>query len=253
MLDICDVIELEVVLNEPEIELELDFEGEYISGSDGQDYKRGYEEGHAQGLIDGRADGYEDGLKDGAKEEQEKSVTIRENGITEIFPDVNKVLSKVTAKVDVKSNGLPYDMGEFVLDADVQNQFRVNHSLGEVPEVVVVWTDDFADLSEENLSPYSTPTNLGFIWLRGLTGLPQKFTSAVTNENGIYTAGYLNKGEYRASYYTPTSTAYTPSLPTENQISIPRFSNNYYWRAGIKYKYFVAKAWWNNGGAVNVE
>lgn len=65
MIDLCDVIELEVVLNEPEIELELDFEGEYISGSDGQDYKRGYDEGHAQGLIDGQADGYKNGYDEG--------------------------------------------------------------------------------------------------------------------------------------------------------------------------------------------
>lgn len=150
-------------------------------------------------------------------------------------------------------NGLPYDMGEFVLDADKQTEVWINHNLGEVPEVVVVWTDDFADLSEENPSPYSTDTNLGFTWLRGLTGLPQRLSSAVTYENGIYTGGSLSGGEYRANYHIPTSKAYIPSLPTENQISIPRTGSSHYWRAGVKYKYFVAKAWWNNGGAVNVE
>lgn len=37
-----------------------------------------------------------------AKEEQEKNVSITENGTTEIIPDENKTLSKVTVNVDVK-------------------------------------------------------------------------------------------------------------------------------------------------------
>lgn len=45
--------------------------------------------------------GYEQGLTDGTKEEQEKSVIITENGTTEITPDENKVLSKVTVDVNV--------------------------------------------------------------------------------------------------------------------------------------------------------
>ena len=150
-------------------------------------------------------------------------------------------------------NGLPYDMGEFVLDADVQLKIGINHNLGEVPEVVVVWTDDFADLTEENPSPYSTTTNLGFIWLRGLTGLSQRLTSAATSENGIIINGYLSNGEYRANFTNPMSVAYTPELPTTTQFYAPYTGNKYYWRAGVKYKYFVAKAWWNNGGAVNAE
>ena len=49
------------------------------------------------------------------------------------------------------------------------------------------------------------------------------------------------------------SVAYTPELPTTTQFYAPYTGNKYYWRAGVKYKYFVAKAWWNNGGAVNAE
>ncbi len=42
---------------------------------------------------------------DNAKEEQEKTVDITENGTTEVIPDENKVLSKVTVNVDVAGGG----------------------------------------------------------------------------------------------------------------------------------------------------
>jgi len=40
-----------------------------------------------------------------SKEEQEKSVTITTNGTTEVTPDNDKTLSKVTAVVNVPSSG----------------------------------------------------------------------------------------------------------------------------------------------------
>lgn len=44
------------------------------------------------------------------KEEQEKAITITENGVTEVLPDENKVLSKVTVAVDVPIDDC-YDEG----------------------------------------------------------------------------------------------------------------------------------------------
>lgn len=41
-----------------------------------------------------------------AKEEQEKTITITENGTTEILPDENKTLSKVTVVTDVSSGAV---------------------------------------------------------------------------------------------------------------------------------------------------
>lgn len=59
-----------------------------------------------------------------AKEEQEKNITITENGTTEILSDENKTLSKVTVNVDVKGDGDSYGIvdgtiaGDLVLESD---------------------------------------------------------------------------------------------------------------------------------------
>lgn len=80
----CFDIEVEVILDEPEFDGELDFDGEVITCSDGEDYKRGYEEGHAQGLIDGRADGYQSGYDEGHEVGSEAGYSQgKQDGLTE--------------------------------------------------------------------------------------------------------------------------------------------------------------------------
>ena len=51
------------------------------------------------------------------KEEQEKTVTITENGIAEVLPDDNKTLSKVTVDVQVGSNEETIDLFAYVTRA----------------------------------------------------------------------------------------------------------------------------------------
>ena len=63
MAEMCKAITLKVKVPPP-ITLNVNFKGEFLSSSDGEDYKRGYEEGHAQGLLDGQADGYKKGYDD---------------------------------------------------------------------------------------------------------------------------------------------------------------------------------------------
>lgn len=69
MSDSCNCIDIKakVMMDEPKIGGKLDFDGEVIFASDGEDYKCGYDEGHAQGLIDGRKDGYQNGYDEGHK------------------------------------------------------------------------------------------------------------------------------------------------------------------------------------------
>lgn len=147
--------------------------------------------------------------------------------------------------------GLAYDMGEFVLDADekILNP-SLPHNLGEIPEFILVWTDDFAGLSEEN--PAGQQCNLGYIWLKNLTGMLQRLTTAAAGDS--LTVNFnLVSGDYRIQPNVPNSYAYLTKQPTAEYFGLNQLSGSFYWRAGVTYKYFVSKAWWNTGGATNVE
>lgn len=147
--------------------------------------------------------------------------------------------------------GLTYDMGEFVLDADVKVlDHPLPHNLGEIPEFILVWTDDFAGLSEGN--PAEQQCNLGYIWLKNLTCMLQGLSSAATGDS--LTVNFnLMSGNYRIQPIMPNSVAYLTKQPTAEYFELNQLSGNYYWRAGVTYKYFVSKAWWNTGGVTNAE
>lgn len=64
-----------------------------------------------QGFVDGI-----NAIESGGKEEQEKSITIVENGTTEVVPDEGKALSKVTVNVEVEQSGGNTDEIETIID-----------------------------------------------------------------------------------------------------------------------------------------
>lgn len=140
---------------------------------------------------------------------------------------------------------MKYDVGEFVLDADVQNGVAIPHNLGELPDFLLIWTDDFANLETAPYTDYTT--SCGLIYLRGLFGAPQRYTSVVDNTNPFYLGFSLSASSTRISLGVPTSTSYgiQPSSLKSDSFVLPKLANNYYWRAGITYKYFVTKAWWD--------
>lgn len=147
--------------------------------------------------------------------------------------------------------GLAYDMGEFVLDADTKDPGpSLPHNLGEIPEFILVWTDDFAGLSEEN--PAAQQCNLGYIWLKNLCGLMQRLSSTATDDSLTVNFNLLS-GEYRIQPIAPNSYAYIAQQPTAEYFGLNQTGSNNYWRAGVTYKYFVSKAWWNTGGVANAE
>lgn len=148
-------------------------------------------------------------------------------------------------------DGLKYDIGEFVLDADVKAlNPSLPHNLGEIPEFILVWTDDFAGLSEAN--PAEQQCNLGYIWLKNLTGMLQRLTTAATGDS--LTVNFsLVSGDYRIQPIVPNSASYLTKQPTAEYLGLNQTGNNNYWRAGVTYKYFVSKAWWNTGGVANAE
>ena len=147
--------------------------------------------------------------------------------------------------------GLAYDIGEFVLDADVKARDpSLPHNLGEIPEFILVWTDDFAGLSEEN--PAAQQCNLGYVWLKNLTGMLQRLTTVATGDS-LTVDFNLISGDYRIQPIAPNSASYLAKQPTAEYFGLNQTGSNNYWRAGVTYKYFVSKAWWNVGGAANVE
>ena len=148
-------------------------------------------------------------------------------------------------------DGLKYDIGEFVLDADVKfHDPSLPHNLGEIPEFVLVWTDDFAELSEGN--PAAQQCNLGYVWLKNLTGMLQRLTTTATGDSLTVDFNLLS-GDYRIQPITPTSYLYLTKQPTAEYLGLNQTGGNNYWRAGVTYKYFVSKAWWNTGGVANAE
>lgn len=176
---------------------------------------------------------------------------IRSKGGTTDQLTLAGMVDAINAIQTGSGDGLKYDMGEFVLDADVKNLApSLPHNLGEIPEFILVWTDDFAGLSEAN--PAEQQCNLGYIWLKNLTGMLQRLSTSATGDS--FTVNFhLLGGEYRIVVVAPNSIAYLTKQPTAEYFGLNQMSSSWYWRAGVTYKYFVSKAWWNTGGVTNVK
>lgn len=155
--------------------------------------------------------------------------------------------------------GLAYDMGEFILDADTasNNQWVIRnpipHNLGETPNFIIVWTDHWAGITE---APYTdNNTMVGFAWLNGLTGMIGRASSSVNVTNPMIAIMNVQKSDYRCNFSNPTSASYgitDDRFPTKDAFYLASLGPAI-WRAGVTYKYFVSKAWWNIGGVASAE
>lgn len=153
------------------------------------------------------------------------------------------------------STGLHYDMGEFVFDADIPStdahRPSIPHNLGEIPDCIIVWSDNWAGITE---APYEDfATLVGFMWFRELTGMIGRASSSVDIRNPMIVFMNIGKTDYRVSTASPTSTSYCVVLDklTATEFYPPSYGVNNYWRGGVTYKYFVSKAWWNIGGVAS--
>ena len=151
--------------------------------------------------------------------------------------------------------GLAYDMGEFVFNADTPSHKApaVQHNLGEIPDCIIVWTDNWAGNTEVIYTDYGTM--VGFLWMRELTGMTERASSSVNVTNPIILFMNIAKNEYRLSIAAPTSAGYFVNLNTltATEFYPPSYGSANYWRGGVTYKYFVSKAWWNIGGVASAE
>ena len=153
--------------------------------------------------------------------------------------------------------GLQYDMGEFIFDADTASSANllrtepIPHNLGETPDFIIVWTDHWAGITE---APYTdTTTMVGFAWLNGLTGMIGRASSSVNVTNPMIAIMNVPKSDYRCNFSNPTSALYgitDDRFPTKDAFCLANFGQSL-WRAGVTYKYFVSKAWWNVGGVAS--
>ena len=150
-------------------------------------------------------------------------------------------------------NGLSYDMGEFVLELDSNGTpgVYINHNFGERPEFILVWTDAYVGVTNPDKSYASC---LGFVWFENIMGLDNWLTTS-TKAGGTTVSFQQRKGESDMTVFKPNSTSYiqnSRNVTSENFLLV-RQGSNVFWRAGIIYKYFVSKAWWNIGGVASAE
>lgn len=164
--------------------------------------------------------------------------TLTNKGVSASNNETTTSLIEKVSEIAVKS-GFKCDTGEFVFSKDELNPPAVSHNLKAVPDTVIVWSNDFKNLSETNPSPYSTNTSLGLIWLNGFTGLEQRLTSSVITDNGILVFLTITKGGHLVSVGVPTAKAYTGIKVDKNYINLPQMTSATYWRSGVTYRYFI--------------
>lgn len=182
---------------------------------------------------------------------------IREKaGTSETMPFPDGFVSVIEA-IASGGSGLDYDMGEFVLDADVGSGLGISvpHKLGVVPEFICVWTDNWAGRTSEEGVSYADlkKTAVGFIWLDEITGMSYRASS--TSTGTPFCVGLeIVRDDYRVTGTLPSSGVYgiSDDYLSEYTFSPPNFgAGGAKYRAGVTYKYFVSKAWWNVGGVAN--
>lgn len=142
----------------------------------------------------------------------------------------------------VTGDGNKCDTGTFTMQSDDRavNSIAISHNLGEVPKVILVWTEDFDSTHDVPTSN----TNGGFIFAPNLfNDLQERLSSSVNAPMNVYTSFALRNDvtPNLVAINTPTSTSYFPSnrLPTATEFYLPYVSSTYYWRAGITYKYLL--------------
>ena len=155
--------------------------------------------------------------------------------------------------------GLAYDMGEFVFDADWvtssanSNAHPIPHNLGDIPDFIMVWSDNWAGNAEVIDANYQTV--VGFMWMREITGMTVRATSTANMVSPLLAFMTIPKGDYRLQYAASNSASYCIYLEqlTVDSFCPPPMGSSVYWRGGVTYKYFVSKAWWNIGGVASAE
>lgn len=151
------------------------------------------------------------------------------------------------AAISGGGGGLEYETGTFTLASDYgggTGGYSIPHNLGEIPAVIIVWTDYFND---ETHTPDKN-ANIGYVYLCGFSTLPQKLSSSATSSGGLAALMAIASGERKVLFSSSNSAANMPQnqQPTATDFKLSKKQNgtSYYWIGGIPYKYIVIKKWW---------
>lgn len=113
--------------------------------------------------------------------------------------------------------------------------YAIPHSLGETPELVILWptlTDD-------------TGPNRGYIYLAKPMGeARQRLSSSGYNTSSTqanYTV-YSFDDPITVSIGSPSSQSYVNKIPDSSNIYLGKFASSSTWKAGT-YNYFIASGW----------
>lgn len=142
---------------------------------------------------------------------------------------------------------LEYETGTFTLASDYgggSGGYSIPHNLGEIPAVIIVWTDYFND--ETHIADKNS--NIGYVYLHGFSTLPQKLSSSNTASGGLAALMAIASGERKVFFGSTSSPANMPQnqQPTATDFKLSKKQNgtSYYWIGGITYNYIVIKKWW---------
>ena len=142
---------------------------------------------------------------------------------------------------------LEYETGTFTRASDYgggSGGYSIPHTLGEIPAVIIVWTDYFDD--ETHIADKNS--NIGYVYLHGFSTLPQKLSSSNTSSGGLAAMMTILSGERIVFFGNTSSAPYMPQnqqpTATDFKLSKKQYSTSTYWIGGITYNYIVIKKWW---------
>ena len=140
--------------------------------------------------------------------------------------------------------GIKYQIGTVTFDADTAAHLTqtISHNLGEIPAIIIVWTEDFNNLSDDNPNPYATTTMVGGCWVREMIAIPQTVSSSASVE-AAQTVWSIGSNSIKLSYNL-SSASYGFHNATASTFELPKLSSTSWWRTGITYKFLVIGKFW---------
>lgn len=150
--------------------------------------------------------------------------------------------------------GIKVDVGSFKLEKSSTSASSgsscvyVDHKLGEVPDGIIVWSDEFTPSVAKVGSGNDT---YGFIWFRDIFKNPMRGSSTTTIplDCGLNMYFQYNLTADNVTGSFPSSTTYTYNSNYYNVLTATRFpllkiGNNNYWNSAVTYRYAVFKKFW---------